>query len=270
MKNFIKGLALMLVVCSAVKAENITGTIDYTAGTYTGDLYVKVGHGAPDTWGTANLPVFSTQIVSGYSFPYNYDTGSISTGTDYNVVAWIDSTADGSYDSASEAGGMYSSAPVTVSAAAATSNIDFTLQDPSAPPAGITIDVDADGYDFSAATTAAWGSGADIMFSSGTFTAGVLELEVYNLDIYDAGTGWSDVNSVNTFDNTGSGSNHIEPLVDHYYTFKDDADKKIAIKINAVSATSVTFEYNYDYGYTYYDTGAGIPVSFESITVTSD
>ncbi|MBU3955920.1 carboxypeptidase regulatory-like domain-containing protein [bacterium] len=275
MKNFIKGMALMLFVCSAAMAGNITGTINYS-GANSGDLYVMVGHGTPDTGGTGNLPVFSTQIVSGYSFPYNYDTGNISTGTDYNVFAWIDSTADGSYDSASEAGGMYSPAPVTVSVAAPTSNIDFTLQDPGAAPSGVTIDVDADGYDFSAATTAVWGSGADIMFSSGTVTAGVLELEVYNLDIYDAGTGWSDVNSVNTFDNTGSGSNHIEPLVDHYYTFKDDVNKETVIKVNAVSATSITFEYKYDYmsagtsGYTYYDTGAGIPVSFESIVVTSD
>ncbi|MBA3053153.1 MAG: hypothetical protein FP827_08755, partial [Candidatus Omnitrophica bacterium] len=48
------------------------------------------------------------------------------------------------------------------------------------------------------------------------------------------------------------------------------------IRVTALDSSSVTFEYNYDYmtagtgGYTYYDTGAGIPVSFESISVTSD
>ncbi len=122
----------------ASSGGNITGTIAYTAGTYSGDLYVKVGHGAPNTWGGGNLPVFSTQIVSGYSFPYNYDTGNIEVGTDYNIFAWIDSTSDGSFDGSSEAGAAYSPAPVTVSDGAATQNIDLTLQDPAPSTEGYT------------------------------------------------------------------------------------------------------------------------------------
>ncbi len=248
---------------------NITGIIDYT-GSAMGDLNIQAGHGGS--------LIFSTTVLSGsYTFPYYYDTGNIEVSTDYTVIAWVDSTGDMVYDMSNEAGAAYPSASVTVSDGMTTSSIDFTLQDPgtSPPPAaGVTINVDSDGYDFSAGTAAAWGSGADIMYTLAFGTPAALE--VINGDIYDAGTAWADVDSVNTFENTG-GDGHIVPQVDHYYTFRDDIDnKETVIKVTAVSATSVTFEYNYDYmsagtaSYTYYDTGEGIPVSFESVSVTSD
>jgi len=252
---------------AAALGGNITGTIDYT-GAYSGELYLVVGHGDPANWAGDPSLVELNQNCGTVAFPYSYDTGNLPAATDYNIIAWIDSTVDGAYDSADEAGAMYSPSPVTVSDAATTLNIDFNLADPGASPAGVTINVDADGYDFSAGTTAAWGSGADICYSLAFGTPAVLE--VFNLDIYDAGTGLGDINDFSTFDNSGTGDGHLVPQVDYYYTFKDEADKKIVIRITAVSATSVTFEYNYDYGYTYYDTGEGIPVSFESVSVTSD
>ncbi|MCD6312171.1 MAG: hypothetical protein J7M11_06910, partial [Elusimicrobia bacterium] len=84
---------------------NITGTISY-AGASTGDLYVMAGHGDPSTWkDTPSLVEYSNNLGP-VTMPYSYDTGSIPAASDYNVFAWIDSTADGVYDSSSEAGAV--------------------------------------------------------------------------------------------------------------------------------------------------------------------
>ncbi|MFH1352269.1 MAG: hypothetical protein ABIH68_01690, partial [bacterium] len=222
---------------------SISGTIDYI-GTQTGDLHIVIGHGPPDTWGMANLPVFNVQFTTG--FPYSYNAGNIEAASDYYIWSYIDSDENSEHDNTTEAWGISPDA-VTVYEGMATPDIDFNLSDPGSG-SGVTLTLDGDGYDFSVESPEAWGAGADILFSSGTFAAGVLELEVYNGDIYDAGTAWSDVNSVDTFSNTGTGDGHIEPQVGHYYTFKDSVDnKETVIKITNITANSVTFVFNYDY-----------------------
>ncbi len=112
--------------------------------------------------------------------------------------------------------------------------------------ADYSIYVDTDGFDFSSGLTDSWLSDADIVYSSGIFTAGIVELEV-STDIIDIGI--VDINSIVTFDNTGGGVGHIEPLEDHCYTFLSKEGKEVAIKVEhiAVDKSSITFTYRYDY-----------------------
>ncbi|MBN2406824.1 MAG: carboxypeptidase regulatory-like domain-containing protein [Elusimicrobia bacterium] len=113
--------------------------------------------------------------------------------------------------------------------------------------ASYTIDVDTNGYDFSEKASAEWMSGADIIFSSGTYTEGIVELEVSNGDIVDLGA--VPLNSISLFTNTGSGSNHLQPDVGSCYTFLTEEGKETAIEITSIAASSasITFNYRYDY-----------------------
>ncbi|RLD18729.1 MAG: hypothetical protein DRI36_00690 [Caldiserica bacterium] len=126
------GLFYKLTLSSSAQeggGGKITGIIDYT-GSQTGDLYIIVGHGDPNNWESNPSLVEDTQNLGIVSFSYTYTTGILPAATDYTVVAWIDSTADGTFDSATEPGASYS--PVIVNDGETTTGIDLTLQDPGA------------------------------------------------------------------------------------------------------------------------------------------
>jgi len=114
--DYVKFIYKYDYLSTATTGGNITGIIDYS-GSQTGDLYIMVGHGTPDTWDPdTNPPVFSTQVISGtYSFSYSYNTGNIPAADDYTIVAWIDSDT------------------TTVGVDGSTTTVDLTLQDPGAP-----------------------------------------------------------------------------------------------------------------------------------------
>ncbi|RLD13629.1 MAG: hypothetical protein DRI22_04035, partial [Caldiserica bacterium] len=216
------GLFYKLTLSSAQEGGggNITGRIDYS-GSQTGDLYLVVGHGDPNNWGTnPSLVVYSNiySAVSYYSF--SYDTELIPAATDYTVVAWIDSVADGNFDSATEPGASYS--PVIVNDGETTSGIDLTLQDPSTGGEGAgTESVFLDNVSVSPATISPNGDGIDDEFTVSYIVKSTVSATDVNvriiLDINGNGIAdlfdWNKVIWDNYSDVTGDAS---APYLPHY------------------------------------------------------
>ncbi|MFH1958160.1 MAG: carboxypeptidase regulatory-like domain-containing protein [bacterium] len=209
-----------------------------------------------DVWATNLSPSGGQTVSESFQFSWtepvgNYEYGvELYDGNDCRIwnLYHISASPVNYTGSALTPGAAYRYDLLTDDTYGSTSFVGETFVYQSGVGGGVTLTLDGDGYDFSAEVPAAWGSGADICFSSGTFTPGVNELEVYSSDIYDAGTAWSDVNSVDIFSNTGTGDGHIEPQVGNYYTFKDSVDdKETVIKITNITGNSVTFVVNYDY-----------------------